>query len=346
MTTPTARKRALATIVVIAMLIISAFLLGSRSRAPATAIEKRVIAPVQRVVAAPAVGELLPDLIEKACPAIVSIRTEPASEPAAHTPQTRRSGTVISADGVIVTTARGLVAGGRVNVGFNDGRIMEGIVALVDPLSNLSLIRVDARNLSPLRFLDADLPRVGTEGVVLTSPKGQGCTAVTAIVEQDFASEGQALAAWVQVGSADRAGAEGAPFIGRDGGVIAITGVSGGGPERSVSLPGIVVARVLSDMLRGARPPAAPFGIVASDMAPIFAARVLAARQRGAVAVLVAAGSNAASAGLLAGDVILSAGNAPVAGQAELARALGATEAGITLEIQRRGQSMTIALVP
>lgn len=63
--------------------------------------------------------------------------------------------------------------------------------------------------------------------------------------------------------------------------------------------------------------------MMAEDLTPVLAARLGTDRRGGAMVAIVAPGSAADRAGLRAGDVILSAGGAPVSGATELARTLG-----------------------
>jgi S1-C subfamily serine protease len=97
-------------------------------------------------------------------------------------------------------------------------------------------------------------------------------------------------------------------------------------------------------MLRSGAPPAAPFGIVAEDLGPVLAKRLGADRQRGAVVVMVRPGSPADTAGLRAGDVVLTAGQSPISGASELGRALDPDAPSIDLEIVRRGERQQLTL--
>lgn len=342
-------RRGLITAGVTALLVACSVIAGAKIWTPGVTIERHIIEPVQRVVASPSETETLPDLIDAACPAIVAIKqgtARPAGKGKAV--PAPRAGTVISADGAIVTSGRQLSLDQPVEVAFNDGRTVTGTVAVIDPLSGLAIIKADAKNLTVLRFADTDLPRTGTWGFALFSPAGRGCAMRIGAVEQDFIAGGDALRAWITIGAWDAPVADGTPFIARDGRILAIAGPGDDSATANANhfIPGIVAARATSEMLRSGAAPAAPSGLIATNVGPIFSARLLAGRQRGAAVVLIDSDSRADVAGLKAGDIVLTANGIPIAGPSELDRTLNSAAGTIKLEVQRRGGRMQIELGP
>lgn len=342
------RKLAITAAVVLVLIVIGV-VTGAQLWRPMATVERHVVAPIQRVTNRASPSEMLPDLVDTACPALVRIGlgVPPASTARPSLLASRElTGIVVSPDGYIVTSGRMLAGRDTLPVQFNDGRELDAKVVASDPLSGLALVKVDGRNFATLQFADADLPRTGQWGFSLTSPAGSGCAVQTGAIARDFAAGGEALRSSVSIGPAPTENAEGVPFIGSDGRVLGLSAFpdDDSAGDLGVLLPGDVAARIVSEMLRSGAPPAAPFGIVTEDLGPVLAKRLGADRQRGAVVVMVKPGSPADTAGLRAGDVVLTAGQSPISGASELGRALDPDAPSIDLEIVRRGERQQLTL--
>lgn len=342
------RKLAI-TAAVVLVLIVVGVVTGAQLWRPVATVERHVVAPIQRVTNRASPSEMLPDLVDAACPAVVRIGlgVPPASTAKPNPLASRQlTGIVVSSDGYIVTSGRMLAGRDTLPVQFNDGRELDAKVVASDPLSGLALLKVEGRNFAALQFADTDLPRTGQWGFSLTSPAGSGCAVQTGLVVQDFAASGEKMRSSVSIGPVITGNVEGVPFIGSDGRVLGLSAFpdddSAGDP--GVLVPGDVAARIVSEMLRSGAPPAAPFGIVSEDLGPVLAKRLGADRQRGAVVVMVKPGSPADIAGLRAGDVVLTADESPISGASELGRALDPTATSIDLEIIRRGERQELTL--
>jgi serine protease Do len=334
---------------VVVLLIVVGVVTGAQLWPRVVTVERHVVAPIQRATNRASPSEMLPDLVDAACPAVVTIGLGvPPASTAKPSPLASRqlAGIVISSDGYIATSGRML--GGRDNlpIEFNDGRELTGKVVAIDPLSGIALVKVTGRNFAALQFADDDLPRTGDWGFSLTSPAGSGCAVQTGLIGRDFAAGGDSLRSSVSVSPALAGTVEGAPFIGMDGRVLGLSAFpdddSAGDP--SVLVPGDVAARITSEMLRSGAPPAAPFGMITEDLGPVLAKRLGADRQRGAVVVLIKPGSPADKAGLKVGDVVLTVGQSPISGASEFGRAVDPDAPSIDLEIVRRGERQQVTL--
>src|SRR5262245_19045111 len=83
------------------------------------------------------------------------------------------SGVAISSDGYMLTAAH-VVAGGRgFSATFSDGRELSADVVGSDPLSDLAVVRVDARDMTPAQLGDGDELRVGQLVVEVGSIRGR-----------------------------------------------------------------------------------------------------------------------------------------------------------------------------
>ena len=166
------------------------------------------------------------------------------------------------------------------------------------------------------------------------------------MVSADFASGRPGPRAFVQLRPTPDPDFAGAPALDRNGQVIGIVGLggAGSGADPALLLPAGTLSRVYSALLRSDSAAANDFGFVAQDLSPALAARIGTDRQQGAMIALIAPGSAAARAGLLAGDVIFTAGGTPVANATELSRALDGAGDVVTLDVMRRADRISITM--
>src|SRR4051812_49778726 len=72
----------------------------------------------------------------------------------------------------MLTSAHVVAGGHRMSASFSDGREVSAEVIGADPLSDLAVVRADARDLQPAELGDADELRVGQLVVAIGSPMG------------------------------------------------------------------------------------------------------------------------------------------------------------------------------
>ena len=322
--------------------------LVATSLSPRTdAAGNRGVAPIVRIVRAEASNPSLADMVDKACPAIVTIVGTQPADPGPASIRAGRSphrngkppvtaGIIVSTDGQILTIGKGLPADGTVTVLTNDGQRLDATRGPVDEASGLALIKIDASDLATLDFDDPDFPRIGDWGIGLASLNGAGCTASPAMISSDFIADGATQQSYVRVSPGGDAQIQGAPFLSPDGRIVGIFGFAsgsgsgkggnGGKGQIPTQAPGRLIpagaaARIASELLRTGAFPHDRFGIEIGDVTPALAARLGDVRQQGPYISLVEAGSPAERAGLAAGDVVLLVDGNPVSSASELARA-------------------------
>lgn len=320
-------------------LIVAGIIAGAKLWQPVTKVEQRVTTPIRDVVKRATPIEQLPDNAAAACPSIVSLRIPGLQGPA---PQ----GVVISGDGQVVTSAPM-----PPDVEFDawlDGRKLKAKQESYDPLTGLSLVKLEGEDLAALSLSDPDIPQPGAWGFTLSSPNGTGCIVEPATVASDFATDGVTQDYYVRIHGTGEPPPDGTPFLAPDGRVVALAQQSiGEGGRTDRYLPADLISLVVSRLLRTGAGPTGAFGLVAEDLSPVLAGRLGADRGRGAVIVLVAKGSIAEAAGLQIGDVILSAKRSPISSSSELARVLGGSDPIEMIVSRGRDQEqLTFTLTP
>jgi serine protease DegQ len=250
------------------------------------------------------------------------------------------SGTVWSADGLIVTTAHRVDAESKVTVGLADGATHEAAVVGVDPGTDLALLRVDGVALQPLAFAPGNASKVGHLVVALGRP-GRSIRAslrmIGVIGEDVRTATGGRLERYIESDRAIPRGFSGGPLVDLEGRAIGID-TSGLVRGADLAIPRETIERVVRDLLAHGTVRRGYLGVGAYPvrLPATIAAQV--GRDRGALIVAVEEDSPAASAGLFQGDIILDIDGTSVASPGELRAALSDREdQQVKLRIVRAG---------
>jgi serine protease Do len=309
---------------------------------------EHAIAPVIRIERTAPPTFSVADLVEKTCPAVVSIETTESASAAAKVAKAATAvarpgltGFFVASDGRILAPGADLPDNGAVAVLLSDGRRFGATRAGFDPVSGLAVLKVDGSDFPTLSLADQSFARVGDLGIALATPNGSGCLAAPAMVSSDFVVEGGGSRSYVRFTPALGADMAGAPILDQEGRVVGIAGI---GSDTNAALPAAIAAPVVSALLRSGAPAPDRAGMEVSDITPAVAARLGDPRQRGAFVSLIAGGSPADQAGLMAGDVVIAAAGSPIASASELARALDGASGATSLDVVRRGTAITITL--
>jgi S1-C subfamily serine protease len=258
---------------------------------------------------------------------------------------------VLAPDGLVLTNAhvaRG--GGGRLGVRLPGGDAARAERVGEDPRTDLAVIRVEARGLSPLPLADRSL-RVGELVIAIGNPLGFERTVTLGVVSalhRQLPSPAGPLDGLVQTDAAVNPGNSGGPLLDAEGRVAGVTtAMVPWAHGLAFAIPARTAAWVAAVLLRDGTVRRPFLGIAArgEDLAPDLA-RTL-GRERALRIVRVEAASAADQGGLREGDLLLSASGSPVEGVDDLQRALvlaGAPE--VTLELAREGVLRTLAVRP
>jgi len=283
----------------------------------------------------------LADLVARASPSVVGVEHRGG----------QGSGLVLAPDGLVLTNAhvaRG--GGGRLGVRLPGGDAARAERVGEDPRTDLAVIRVEARGLSPLPLADRPL-RVGELVIAIGNPLGFERTVTLGVVSalhRQLPSPAGQLDGLVQTDAAVNPGNSGGPLLDAEGRVAGVTtAMVPWAHGLAFAIPARTAAWVAAVLLRDGTVRRPFLGIAArgEDLAPDLA-RTL-GRERALRIVRVEAASAADQGGLREGDLLLSASGSPVEGVDDLQRALvlaGAPE--VTLEVAREGALRTLAVRP
>ncbi len=292
----------------------------------------------------PAAGneaETLPsiaDVVALVKPSVVAINTEYVTYDIfnqAYEEEGAASGWIIDEDGLIVTNNHVVAGANSVTVTLADGRTFSAETILTDWLSDLAVVKINARNLPAAKVGDSAMLRVGDWVVAIGNSLGLGISATKGIVSAKdislLVSEGQTLADLIQTDAAINPGNSGGPLVNMAGEVIGITsikiaqeGVEGMGYAIS-SNTAIPIIQQLIQKGYVIRP---WLGVGLSNVSQWLALRYNLAVDEGAFITEVALDSPADEAGIEAGDVIIEFDGEEITNADELIQAIHSRQIG------------------
>jgi S1-C subfamily serine protease len=255
----------------------------------------------------------------------------------------------------MLTSAHVVAGGNGVSATFSDGRELGAQVEGSDSLSDLAVVRADARDLSPAQLGDADDLRVGQLVVAIGSPMGLAGTVTAGVVSALGRSlptrSGSAVRLVENVIQTDAAlnpGNSGGALADGLGRVVGInTAVAGIGLGLAVPIND-ATRRIISSLMNEGRVRRAYIGIVGGSrpLPPRIAAQL--DREKGIEVVEVVADSPAGRAGLRAEDLIVAVAGEPVGDVGDLQRLMVAERIGQGVEVEafRDGSFLKLNLIP
>jgi serine protease Do len=266
------------------------------------------------------------------------------------------SGVAISPDGFMLSAAH-VVDGteGRGRASFPDGRQFGFEVVGADPLSDLALLRSEARDLPPAQLGDAEGLRVGQLVVAIGSPNGFSGSVTAGVVSAlgrslptRTRSATRLIENVIQTDAALNPGNSGGALADGLGRVIGInTAVAGVGLGLAVPIND-TTRRIVSELMGEGRVRRAYIGIVGgSRPLPPRLAKEL-GRSQGIEVVEVVDGSPAARAGLRPEDVIVDVDGVALGDVGDLQRLMVSDRIGrgLSTRVYRDGRTTELTLVP
>ncbi len=295
--------------------------------------------------------ESFADLAARADPAVVFIETvQPTTtDEGGHG---LGSGFVIDPDGLVLTNHHVVRGATAVYVQLQQRQLQAQIVG-EDPLTDVAVLRVDAKDLPALPLGESKGARVGDWVVAIGNPFGLSHTVSAGIISargrtrHDVDLDPAGYYSFLQTDASINPGNSGGPLIDTSGKVVGMnTAIRAGANSIGFAIPIDMIKALLPSLLREGRLRRSHLGIVAETFDP-EEARSLDLTTTPAVVKVVAPGSPGDQAGLRAGDLILEFDDKVVDGK-EMLRWL-ASIAGVgqkvRLKIRRGPREMELSVV-
>src|SRR5215212_1649915 len=261
-------------------------------------------------------------VVEAVAPSVASLRITRRVR-GGHVPAGAGSGIALTPDGFLLTSAH-VVAGTRHrgNASFTDGREFAFEIVGTDPLSDLAVLRADARDLIPATLGDAEALRVGQLVVAIGNPNGFAGSVTAGVV--------------------------GALVTGRGDVVGVNTAVAGVGLGLAVPI-NTATRRIVGALMTDGRVRRSWLGIAGGPRPLPPRARAAAGDATDAVEVVdVVRNSPAERAGLRSEDLIVAVDGAPASGVDDLQRLMVAELIGreVRIAVVRGSRRVELTVVP
>ena len=246
--------------------------------------------------------------------------------------QGKASGVIVGTSGHIVTNYHVIEGAGSIIVRLSDGRKIEGVeIVGVDPPSDLAVLKINDPNLSAAEWGDSDDLEVGDPVIAVGNPFGLMRTVTSGIISakgrkniiqqldnQDF----------LQTDAAVNPGNSGGPLVDMKGKVIGINTAIVGQSYRGISfaIPSRIAQEITQQLIEEGSVPRGWLGAGLYPLNAYLAEKLGLGSTDGVLVVQVVAGSPAAVAGILPGDVITQWNGQAVDTPHDLRLAIGQTE--------------------
>jgi S1-C subfamily serine protease len=269
--------------------------------------------------------------------------------------QSQGSAVVFTPDGFLLTNAHVVGTSSRGTALFSDGTTVPFTVVGADPLSDLAVLRAHGGTPEPAVLGEADDLVVGQLVVAVGSPLGLAGSVTAGVVSAlgrslptRSGSAARLVEDVIQTDAALNPGNSGGALADARSRVVGInTAVAGFGLGLAVPM-NATSRRIIAALMRDGRVRRAYLGVVCVP-APVPAAlRERVGRAEGLRVAEVVPSGPAARAGLRAGDLLLTAGNGPVASAQDLQRLMFGEAIGrpLAITVVRNGALVDVIAEP
>jgi S1-C subfamily serine protease len=251
----------------------------------------------------------------------------------------RGSGVVIAANQVL--TVAHVLRGDEVAVALGDGDVREGRVLGADPDLDVAVIGVDTGDAPAVPWEPGDAPAAGTPVFALANPGGRGLRTTFGLVSatgRGFRGpRGRRVAGSIEHTAPLPRGSSGGPLVDLAGNLLGLNAVRRDGGFILAMPADAALRRRAEELSRGETTARPRLGVALAP--PRVARRMRAAvglpERDGLLVRGVVDDSPAATAGVERGDLLVSAGDRPLASMDDLCEALDRAGDTLTLTIVR-----------
>src|SRR5580692_11237370 len=262
------------------------------------------------------------------------------------------SGVIVSPEGYILTNNHVIDGATDVRVTLSDKREFQAHIVGADPKTDVAILKIDAKNLSPITIGDSSKVQVGDIALAIGNPFGVGQTVTKGIISatgrgglgiEDYED-------FLQTDAPINPGNSGGELVGINTAIISHG--SGGSQGIGFAVPANLARQVMDQVLKNGHVTRAYLGIYPQDVTPAMAKAFGEKDTQGIVVGDVSPNSPAKEAGIQRGDIILQINGKPVTDSNQLRMSVSMMSPGTELKLKilrngtERDETVKLAEMP
>lgn len=262
------------------------------------------------------------------------------------------SGVIISTDGYIATNNHVVDGATEIEVTLNDNKSYKAEVIGTDPTTDLALIKIDAKDLTPVLYGNSDEVKVGQWVLAVGNPFNLTSTVTAGIVSAKgrnihILQDKYAIESFIQTDAAVNPGNSGGALVNTRGELIgintAIASNTGSYAGYAFAIPANIVKKITTDLLKYGKVQRGLLGVSISDIDQKLKEEKKLGDAQGVYVAQTFEGSAAREAGMKEGDIITKVGTIKVTKSAELQEQLSLFRPGdkVNITYLREGKEKT-----
>ncbi|MCK9503249.1 MAG: trypsin-like peptidase domain-containing protein [Porticoccaceae bacterium] len=218
------------------------------------------------------------------------------------------SGVIVSGSGFILTNNHVVSGADQIVILLHDGREAQATIVGVDPDTDLAVLKIDLKNLTPISIGDPQKAKVGDVTLAIGNPFGVGQSVSQGIISATGRGLGlNTFENFLQTDAAINPGNSGGALIDTYGNLLGINSAilnESSSVGLGFAIPADTAVRVMEDIVKHGRVIRGWLGVQAQQLAPDVAARLGLNPPRGLIITDIHINGPAHLAGLLPGDII------------------------------------------
>lgn len=276
---------------------------------------------------------------------------QPFDMPSQRQKRSLGSGFIVSSDGYIITNNHVVRDADEIFVRLTDRQELEAKLVGNDPRSDIALLKVEAKGLTPVKLGSSKSLEVGDWVLAIGSPYGFENTVTAGIVSalgRSLENPRDTYVPFIQTDVAINPGNSGGPLFNLAGEVVGVNAQiysgTGGFMGLSFAIPIDVAMDVVKQLKEDGRVTRGWLGVLIQEVDLELAESFGMNKPRGALVANVLEDGPAQSAGIKAGDVILSFNGVELNVASELPPVVGRVKPGskVDVVVLRQGKPKTI----
>jgi serine protease Do len=251
------------------------------------------------------------------------------------------SGVIVSPEGYILTNNHVIDGATDVRVTLSDKREFQAHIVGADPKTDVAILKIDAKELSPITIGDSSKVQVGDVALAIGNPFGVGQTVTKGIISatgrgglgiEDYED-------FLQTDAPINPGNSGGALINDRGELVGINTAiishgSGGSQGIGFAVPANLARQVMDQVLKNGHVTRAYLGIYPQDVTPAMAKAFGEKQSEGIVVGDVTPNSPASEAGIKTGDIVLEVNGKPVTDSNQLRMSISMMQPGTELKVR------------